>query len=59
MIINSPSGKRLADGKSMIPGSPKLLTVTGRFSSATAKMGVITVKKVAATFASTILVKLV
>ena len=36
-MSNSPSGNRLAVGRSMIPGSPKLPTLTCRVSLAAAK----------------------
>ena len=37
MITNSPSGTRLAVGRSMTPGNPKLPTVTRRVSLAAGK----------------------
>ena len=46
MVINSPSGKRLAVGRSMMPGNPKLLAVTCRISTAEAKRGIVTDSKV-------------
>ena len=48
MRTNSPSGRCLAVGKSMAPGSPKLFVETGFALLAKAKVGIIIVSKLVA-----------